>query len=158
MQRHKAIADSTLSRRRAVRGLGASAVALSLVGHLSRATAQMATPKSSPVKESLMYTIVERRTVNPETIEETIQRGQSEFFPRLLAAPGFVSFSLVPDAPNATNTAIIVWENQAQAEAFDTQNRVWMEALEALGHPLLSLNRGETVITIKPEAEGGTPT
>ena len=99
-----------------------------------------------------MYTIVERRTVNPATIEETIRRGQSEFFPRLLAAPGFAGFSLVADEPNGTNTAIIVWESQAQAEAFDAQNRVWMETLEALGHPLLSLNRGETVITIEPEA------
>ena len=39
-----------------------------------------------------------------------------------------------------------------QAEAFDARNHAWMETLEALGHPLLSLNRGETVITIEPKA------
>ncbi len=152
MQRHNSVSHSSLSRRGAVGALVASAAALSLGGYLSRVTAQTATPENSPAKESLMYTLVERRTVNPATIEETIQRGQSEFFPLLLAAPGFVSFSLVADEPNTTNTAIIVWENQAQAEAFDAQNRVWMETLESLGHPLLSLNRGETVITIEPEA------
>jgi hypothetical protein len=152
MQRHYSVSPSSLSRRRTVAALGVSAAALSLGGSLSRVTAQSSTPQSSPGTESLMFSLVERRTVNPATIEETIQRGQSEFFPLLLAAPGFVSFSLVADVPNATNTAIIVWETQAQAEAFDAQNRNWMEALEGLGHPLLSLNRGETVITIEPEA------
>ena len=151
MQRHNSASPSSLSRRGAVGALAAATAALSLGGSLNRVTAQPATPERSPAKESLMYSLVERRTVNPATIEETIQRGQSEFFP-LLAAPGFVSFSLVADEPNAANTAIIVWENQAQAETFDAQNRVWMETLEALGHPLLSLNRGETVITIAPEA------
>jgi hypothetical protein len=141
---------SSLSRRMALGPLGASA--LSLGGHPSRASAQPATPESSLAKESLMYTIVERRTVNPATIQETIQRGQFEFFPLLLAAPGFSGFYLVADEPNATNTAIIVWESKAQAEAFDAENSVWMEKLEALGHPLQSLNRGETVITVEPEA------
>ncbi len=151
MPRHNARLLSGLSRRTAVRAFGAAA-ALSLGGHLSRAVAQTATPESSLAKESLMYTIVERRTVNPATIEETIRRGQSEFFPRLLAAPGFAGFSLVADEPNGTNTAIIVWESKAQAEAFDAENSVWMETLEALGHPLQSLNRGETVVTVEPEA------
>jgi hypothetical protein len=55
-----------------VGAIGVSAAALSLGGHLSRVTAQTSTPESSPAKESLMYTLVERRTVNPATIEETI--------------------------------------------------------------------------------------
>ena len=152
MQRHDSRSHPRLSRRGVLGALGASAAALSQGGSLSRVTAQPSTPESSPATESMMYTLVERRTVNPATIEETIQRGQREFFPLLLAAPGFVSFSLVSDAPNATNTAIIVWENQTQAEAFDAQNRDWMKTLDALGHPLLSLNRGETVITITPQA------
>ncbi len=150
MNRHPMFSLSGFSRRAALGRAAAAGAVLGLSG-LRRAAAQTGTPESSPATESLRYTLVERRTVNPATIEETIQRGETEFFPLLLAAPGFVSFSLVADVPNATNTAIIVWESQAQAEAFDAQNRVWMETLESLGHPLLSLNRGETVTTIVPE-------
>ncbi len=98
-----------------------------------------------------MYTIVERRKVNPETMQETIQRGQGEFFPHLQAAPGFTGFYLVADEANGINTAIIVWESKAQADAFDAANSSWMQKLEALGHPLQSDNRGETVIQIEPQ-------
>ena len=150
MPRHNSVSTSSLSRRTAVRALGAAA-ALSLGGHLSRAATQTATPESSLAKESLMYTIVERRTVNPATIEETIRRGQSEFFPRLLAAPGFAGFSLVADEPNGTNTAIIVWESKAQADAFEAAYSGWMQRLEEFGHTVQTENRGETVITIEPQ-------
>jgi heme-degrading monooxygenase HmoA len=152
MQRHNSVPVSRLSRRRALGVLGASAGALSLGGYLNRAAGQSITPVSSPAEASLMYTIVERRTVNPETIEETVQRAQTEFFPRLLAAPGFSGFYLVADEANGTNTAIIVWESKAQAAAFDEENSIWMQTLDDLGHPLLSDNRGETVITVEPEA------
>ncbi len=98
-----------------------------------------------------MYTIVERRKVNPETIQETMQRGQSEFFPKLQAAPGFTGFYLVADEANGINTAIIVWESKAQADAFETANSGWMRTLEELGHALQSDNRGETVIQLEPQ-------
>ncbi len=94
MQRHNSGSHPRLSRRGVVRALGASAAALTLGGSLSHVAAQTSTPESSSVAESLMYTLVERRTVNPVSMEETIERGQREFFPLLLAAPGVVSFSL----------------------------------------------------------------
>ncbi len=98
-----------------------------------------------------MYTMVERRKVNQDRLPETIQRAQSEFFPKLQQAPGFVGFYLVADEANGINTAIIVWESKAQAESFDEENTTWMRALDQLGHPLQSDNRGETVTTIEPQ-------
>ncbi len=97
-----------------------------------------------------MYTMVERRSANPETMEETVQRAGSEFFPKLQAAPGFTGFYLVADEVNGVNTAIVVWESKADADAFDSTGDVWMRALDDLGHTLQSDNRGETVIQLEP--------
>jgi heme-degrading monooxygenase HmoA len=98
----------------------------------------------------VVYTEVERRGVNAETIDETIRRGQVEFFPKLQAAPGFIGFSVVSDEENALNTAIIVWESKADADAFDLVGEFWRRALDDLGHPLQSDNRGEVVIQLEP--------
>ncbi len=98
-----------------------------------------------------MYTIVERRKMNTERMQETIQRAQSEFFPKLQKAPGFVGFYLVADEGNGINTAIIVWENKAHAEAFTVVEEGWQQTLEQLGHTLQSDNRGETVIELQPQ-------
>jgi quinol monooxygenase YgiN len=98
-----------------------------------------------------MYTIVERRKANHERMQETIQRAQAEFFPKLQAAPGFVGFYLVADEANAINTAVIVWEDKARADAFDAVGKGWQQALEQMGHTLQSENRGETVIELQPQ-------
>ena len=98
-----------------------------------------------------MYTVVERRKINPERLQETMQRGQSEFFPKLQKAPGFTGFYLVADEANGINTAIIVWESKAQADAFDAENSGWLRTLEELGHTLQSDNRGETVVQLEPQ-------
>lgn len=99
-----------------------------------------------------MYTIVERRKANPERMQETVQRARTEFFPPLQAAPGFVGFYLVADEPNGINTAVIVWESKAQAEAFDNKvGKGWQQTLEQLGHTVQSENRGETVIELQPK-------
>lgn len=97
-----------------------------------------------------MYTIIERRKINPGTIQATVQRAQAEFFPKLQAAPGFNSFYLVSDEANGINTAVVVWESKAQADAFDGVNSGWLRTLEELGHTLQSDNRGETVIALQP--------
>jgi hypothetical protein len=98
-----------------------------------------------------MYTWIERRKVNPERLQETIQHAQSEFFPKLQHAPGFTSFHLVADEANSINTAIIVWESKAQADAFSGENSGWMRTLENFGHTIQSDNRGETVINLEPQ-------
>ncbi len=102
-------------------------------------------------KGCFMYTIVERRTINRERIQETVQRAQSEFFPKLQHAPGFVGFYLVTDEENGINTTIAVWEDKAQAEAFNAVGEGWLRTLDELGHTLQSDNRGETVIQIEPQ-------
>ena len=99
-----------------------------------------------------MYTMVERRTINRERLQETIQRAQSEFFPDLQRAQGFVGFYLVTDEDNGINTAIVVWDDKAQADAFyGSQGASWLQALDELGHTLQSDNRGETVIQLEPQ-------
>ena len=98
-----------------------------------------------------MYTTVERRKINHERLQETLQRAQDEFFPKLQRAPGFVGFSVVTDEENNINTAIILWEDKAQAEAFNAQTKGWLQTLDELGHTLQSDNRGETMIQIEPQ-------
>lgn len=98
-----------------------------------------------------MYTIVQRRKNNRERQQETVQRAQNEFFPALQRAPGFVGFYLVADEGGDSNTVVIVWENKAQADAFDTTAKRWQQTLEELGHTLQSDNRGETVIQLEPQ-------
>src|SRR6476659_716095 len=97
-----------------------------------------------------MYTMIERRGVNAASMDETVQRAQREFFPKLQAAPGFIGFYLVADEANGVNTAIVVWESKADAEAFDPTGAPWLQALDELGHTLQSENRGETVIQLEP--------
>jgi hypothetical protein len=75
-------------------------------------------------------------------------RAQRELFPKLQAAPGFVGFCLVSDEANGVNTAIVVWESKAAAEA--PAGAPWLEALDELGHALQSENRAETVIQLEP--------
>jgi len=96
-----------------------------------------------------MYTMIERRTVNRERLGETMEQAEREFLPKLRVAPGFTGFYLVVDEPHGVNTAIIVWESKAQADAFDAVNSRWMRTLESLGHTLESDNRGETVLRIE---------
>ena len=98
-----------------------------------------------------MYTVIERWKSNQESLPETAQRAQSEFFPKLQQAPGFISFNLIADEANGINTSVIVWQDKTQADAFNEENSAWMRTLEELGHPLQSDNRGETVITIEPQ-------
>jgi hypothetical protein len=97
-----------------------------------------------------VYTEVERRSANQASMDETVQRAQSEFFPKLQAAPGFIGFYLVSDEPNGVNTAIIVWESKADADAFDVIGAPWRQALDDLGHALQSDNTGEVVIQLEP--------
>jgi quinol monooxygenase YgiN len=98
-----------------------------------------------------MYTMVERRTINRARIQETIQRAQSEFFPKMQRAPGFIGFYLVTDEENGINTAINVWESKAHAEAFIPEAASWLQTLDELGHTLQSTNRGETMVDLTPQ-------
>jgi len=98
-----------------------------------------------------MYTTVERRRINRERLQETVQRAEVEFFPKLQRAPGFTGFYLVNDDENGINTAIIVWRDKTTADAFDSVSNGWLRELDELGHPLQSDNRGEIVIQLEPQ-------
>jgi hypothetical protein len=96
-----------------------------------------------------VYTIIDRRNVDQGRLDETTRRTQTEFFPKLQAAQGFVGFYLVADGD--LFTGIIVWEDQAAADAFDPTYKGWTKVLEELGHSPESDNRGETVIQLEPQ-------
>ena len=98
-----------------------------------------------------MYTWIERRQNNPMRLHETIERAHTDYFPILQRAPGFVSFSLVPEESTGINTAIVVWESKAQADAFLPELNRWMRVLDEYGHVVQSDNRGETVIRLEPQ-------
>ena len=82
-----------------------------------------------------MYTYVERRTLNTERMQETVERGENEFFPYLRKASGFSGFYLVSDEVNSSGVAIIVWESKAHSDAFDATVEAsrWREQLEQFG-------------------------
>jgi hypothetical protein len=96
-----------------------------------------------------VYTIIDRRNVNQARLDETTRRAETEFFPKVQAAEGFVGFYLVADGD--LFTAIFVWEDQAKADAFDATYKGWAKVLEEMGHRLESDNRGETVIQLEPQ-------
>jgi len=95
-----------------------------------------------------LYTIIDRRHVNQDRLEETTRRAETEFFPKAQAAAGFFGFYLVADGD--LFTGIFVWEDQAKADAFEATYKNWPAELEAMGHRLESDNRGETIIQIEP--------
>src|SRR5690349_16844878 len=69
-----------------------------------------------------MYTVIDRRGVNPARLDETTARAQAEYFPELQAAAGFIRFYLVAD--DDLYTAIVVWDDKAHADAFEPTMRV----------------------------------
>ena len=53
-----------------------------------------------------MYAIINRRRMNAERAQETIERAAREFVPKMQQAPGFVSFALArgEDAINSVHS------------------------------------------------------
>jgi len=98
-----------------------------------------------------MYTMIERRKANQARAQETGQQAQRDFLPKLQQASGFVGFYLVEDKEDGVNTAIIVWESKAQADAFQPEADSWTRTLDAHGHRLETSNRGETIIQVTPQ-------
>lgn len=102
-----------------------------------------------------MYTIINRRRTNPDRQQETMQRAQTEFFPKLQTAPGLIGFYLIPDQQSGVTTAVIVWEDKAQADAFEQAEAArWSQVLDELGNTLESDDRGETVVSLEPHRQG----
>ena len=96
-----------------------------------------------------MYAIVTRRRPDPERQAETRQRAAGEFFPKIRQAPGFVAFYLV-DGEDGVSTAVAVWEDRAQAEAFQSEQEAWATTLEQLGNRLESRTDGEVLAAVTP--------
>src|SRR5438045_3646026 len=97
-----------------------------------------------------MYAQIVRRTPNRERQQETMQRGASEFLPKLQQAPGFVAFYLVA-GEDGQNAAITVWEDRAQAEAFAPQAQAWSTTLEEFGNRRESGTAGEVITHVTPQ-------
>jgi hypothetical protein len=100
-------------------------------------------------KGTTMYTSIDRRQVDLSRLDETTKRAQTEFFPAVQAAAGFIGFYLVADED--LFTGIFVWEDKAHADAFDPTMRAWEAVLEEMGHHVVTQNRGETVIALEPQ-------
>lgn len=65
-----------------------------------------------------MYAIATRRTRNQSRVQETRERAEAEFWPRLRAAPGLVSFSII-QGEDSVHTAVTAIAIKAHADAFD---------------------------------------
>jgi heme-degrading monooxygenase HmoA len=89
-----------------------------------------------------MYAVITRRTSNPARQAEARERGPKEYFPQLRQAPGFRDLYLV-SGEDGVNTAVVVWESKAQADAFLPQQQGWMQALEEMGLRSESRTTGE---------------
>jgi hypothetical protein len=91
-----------------------------------------------------MYAVYTRRKMNPPRAQETLDRAESEFFPRMRQAPGFVSFTLIR-GEDGVNLAIVLFESKTQAEAFRTESAGWWRTLDEFGHGLESQGAGEVI-------------
>lgn len=96
-----------------------------------------------------MYTVIDRRKVNRERMQETMERAQKEFFPKLRQAAGFVGFYLVADTDNGVNNVIVVWDDKAHADMFVPEADAWQKVLDEMGHKLETENKGETLVSIE---------
>ncbi len=100
-----------------------------------------------------MYTVIERRKVNPDGAQETMQRAQAEFFPRVQKAPGFIGLYLVPDETSGITTAVLVFQSKEQLNAMEAEyGSAWQRALDEMGNELVSEDRGETVVELAPDS------
>ncbi len=91
-----------------------------------------------------MYAIVTRRKMNSEREQETRERAATDFWPKLQQAPGFVSFSLIR-GEDGVSTVVVVWDSQAQADAFGEEADSWFRTLEEFGHQLEARWVGEVL-------------
>ena len=91
-----------------------------------------------------MYAVVTRRTMNASRQQETMERAQSEFFPKLKQAPGFKSLTLI-QGEDGIVTVVVLFESKEQADAFRGVAVDWQRTLDELGHRLESQNAGEVV-------------
>jgi heme-degrading monooxygenase HmoA len=96
-----------------------------------------------------MYATINRRTPNPARQQETLQAGAREFFPALEQAPGFVGFYLVA-GEDGVNTATVLWQDRAHAEAFQTRSQQWGATLDDFGHRQESRTAGEVIHQVMP--------
>jgi hypothetical protein len=96
-----------------------------------------------------MYAIVTRRTLNVARAQETAERAQREFYPKLQQAPGFVSLSLI-QAEGGIVVVVLLFESQAHAEAFQGVSSEWVRTLDELGHRLESHDAGDVFQHVTP--------
>ncbi len=96
-----------------------------------------------------MYAMVTRRKMNQARWQETRERAESEFFPKVQQAPGFVSLSLI-QGEDGVNTAVVVFENKEHADAFREEASGWQRVLDEFGHQLEAQGGGEVVQHITP--------
>jgi hypothetical protein len=92
-----------------------------------------------------MYAIVTRRRMNEARQQETRELAETDFFPTLRQAPGFVSQTLVLGEDGLT-TGVVVWESKAQADAFADERDRWFRTLDEFGHQLESSTEGEVFV------------
>jgi heme-degrading monooxygenase HmoA len=98
-----------------------------------------------------MYAIVTRRTMNAPKVQETMERAQRDFFPKLKQAPGFRSLTLIQGEEGIV-TVVILFESQELAQAFQGEAASWQRTLDELGHRLESMNTGEVRQHVTPGA------
>ncbi len=97
-----------------------------------------------------MYAMVTRRRPAPGRQEEVRRRADTELWPKLRQAPGFVAAYVVAGADGLT-TGISLFEDRAHAEAFRPTAQAWGAAMDELGGSLESGTEGEVVAAITPE-------
>ena len=98
-----------------------------------------------------MYAQITRRTPDRARQQAIRERAAREFFPKLQQAPGFVAFYLVA-GEDGQNTAIVLWEDRARAEAFQGQQQAWSDTLEEMGSRRDSGTAGEVTTHVTPQA------
>ncbi len=95
-------------------------------------------------------TYVTHRTGDHAKRNELRQMAERDYFPKLKAAPGFVSFYTVEEEDKSGNYVISIWESKAHADAFRKENEGWTKTVDA--HSTLhSSSGGEVTSHVTPQ-------
>lgn len=90
-----------------------------------------------------MYAIIEQWKRDDLADSQEIEaRTEQEYLPMVQKAPGFMSFYLMR-GDSGIDSAILIWRDKADADAFWPQVANWIPRLEQLGYRHIGGDAGE---------------
>ena len=74
----------------------------------------------------MAFVSFKRYKVDPANVDEIMRRAQAGFVPRIRQAPGFIAYRVM-DAGDGVIASITIFEEEAQADEFNTSATGWFK-------------------------------